>query len=38
MENFPCVSAAGEHYDCGNEKMLMADNLMGQVRKLGKIM
>jgi hypothetical protein len=28
----------GEQYDCGSEKMLMADNLMGQVRKLGKIM
>jgi hypothetical protein len=27
----------GEQY-CGNEKMLKADNLMGQVRKLGKIM
>jgi len=38
MENFPYVSAAGEEYDCGSEKMLMANNLMGQVRKLGKIM
>jgi 5'(3')-deoxyribonucleotidase len=37
MENFPYVSAVGEQY-CGNEKMLKADNLMGQVRKLGKIM
>jgi hypothetical protein len=38
MENIPCVSTTGERYDCGSEKMLMAYNSMGQVRKLGKIM
>jgi hypothetical protein len=38
MESFSYISAVGEQYVCGSEKMLRADNLMGQVRKFGKIM
>jgi len=38
MENFLYISAVGEQYDCGSEKMLRADNFMGQVSKFGKIM
>jgi len=32
------ISLLWVNNDCGSEKMLRADNLMGQVRKLGKIM